>query len=120
MKYHLALDDLFNPRLETAKNGNPRGAMPSRDTQRQELSPLADDHVANGVQSAVAVNDSRSGTPKIYAIPQVAEIAQVSEQTVRDAIALGQLPARRFSQRVTRITEDDVQAWLSNTRLELM
>ena len=44
-------------------------------------------------------------------VEQLAEIAQLSEKTVRRAINRGELPAFRCGTRV-RIREDDARAWI--------
>lgn len=46
-----------------------------------------------------------------YTIAEVADLLDVSQQTVRRWIYSGQLPARRYGERVIRITRDDLEAF---------
>lgn len=53
--------------------------------------------------------------PRLLTVRAVAELARVSEKTIRRTIAAGKLPCMRIGTLV-RVSEKDVQRWLETRK----
>ena len=74
-------------------------------------SALLESHVSCQKQRAAG---NETELPRLLRVPQVAELAEVSEWTVRAEIRRGNLRAGRIG-RVVRVTPDDYRSWVEGT-----